>query len=58
MTVYSLLDGGEEISYRDSRFILANDILETMVQVGRHEKHLTKVGLPRSVTVTQPKCCM
>jgi hypothetical protein len=37
MTVYSFLHGGEEISYRNSRFILVNDILETMEQVGRHE---------------------
>ena len=37
MTVYYFLDGGEEISYRDSRFILVNDTLKTMAQVGRHE---------------------
>jgi len=37
MTVCSLLDGGEEISYTDSLFILVNDILETMEHVGRQE---------------------
>ena len=30
MTVYSLLDEDDEISYTDSRFILMNDILYTM----------------------------
>jgi len=57
MAVYSLLNWGKEISYRDSRFILVNDILEMMTQVGRHEYHSTNVGLSWSVTVTQPKCC-
>ena len=56
MTVYSLLDGGEEISYTNFQFILMNDILETMAQVGRHKEHSTKVSLPRSVTMKQPKC--
>jgi len=37
LTVYSLLDGGEEISYTDSLLILVNDKLETMVHVGRQE---------------------
>jgi hypothetical protein len=55
MTLYSLLDGGEEISYRNARFIFVNDILATMAQVGRHENHSAKVGLSRSVKVTQPK---
>jgi hypothetical protein len=48
MTVYSLFDGrggGEEISYGDSRFILVNDILETMAQIITQEKHSAKNGL-------------
>ena len=52
MTVYSLLDGGEEISYGDYRFILVNDILETMAQIGTQEKHSTKTGMSRTLTVT------
>jgi len=55
MTVYSLLSGGEEFSHRDALLIFVNDILATMAQVGRHEKHLKKVGLSRSVEVTQQK---
>jgi hypothetical protein len=35
--VYFSLNGGEETSYRDSRLIHINDILETMMQVSRHE---------------------
>ena len=42
MTVNSLRDGGEEISYGDSQFILVNDVLETMAQIGTQEKHSTK----------------
>ena len=30
MTVYSFLDGGKKIPYRDPRFILVNDLLEKM----------------------------
>ena len=56
MTVYSFLEGGKEISYRSSWFILMIDILEMMAQVGRWEWHSTKVGLSRSVMVTQAKC--
>jgi hypothetical protein len=52
MTVYSLLDGGEEISYGDYRFILVNDILETMAQIGTQEKHSTKIGMSWTLTVT------
>ena len=37
MTVYSFLDRSVEISYGDSRFILMNDILETIVQISRQE---------------------
>ena len=51
-----LFDWGEEILYRDSRFILVNDVLETMAQVDRHEQHSTEFGLSRSATVTKPKC--
>ena len=36
ITVYSLLDGDEKISYVVSRFILVNDMLQTMAQVGRN----------------------
>jgi len=36
MTVYSFLDGGEEIPYGVSRFILVNDMLQSMAQVGRN----------------------
>jgi hypothetical protein len=36
--ILSFTGGGfEEISYRDSRFIFVNDIVETIAQVGRHE---------------------
>jgi hypothetical protein len=35
-----------------------NDILETMVQVGRQEQHSTEVGLSQFVTVMRPKCRM
>ena len=45
MTVYTLLDGGEGISYTDSLLVLVNDILETMVHVGRQEQHSAKFGL-------------
>jgi hypothetical protein len=58
MTLYSVLNGSEEISYRDSRFILLNYMLEIMAQDGRQEYHSTKFGMSRSVTVTQPKCQM
>jgi len=37
MTVYPLLDGGEEIWNWDFRFTLVNYTLETIEQVGRHE---------------------
>ena len=53
--VYSYLDGDEEIPYRDSRFILVNDIIGTMTQVGSLEWQPTNVGLSRSAKVTQPK---
>jgi hypothetical protein len=49
---------GKEISYRNSRIILMKDILETIVQVCRLQQQSTKVGLPRYVTMTQPKCLM
>jgi hypothetical protein len=52
MTAYSLLDGREKISYGHSRFILVNDMLETMAQIGTPEKHSTKTGLSRTLTVT------
>ena len=53
---YSLLDGGEEISYIDSRLIFANDMLVFMMQVSRPVQHSIEVRLSRFVTVTQPKC--
>jgi len=62
MTVYYLLDreggggGGGGISYGDSRFILVNDILETMAQIVTQEEHSTKNGLSRTLTVMQPRC--
>ena len=42
MTVYSFPDRGKEISYRDSQFILVNDILETMAQVGKTQMAYNK----------------
>ena len=46
---------GKEISYKDSRFPLLKDMLETIMQVGILEQHSTQFGLSRFVTVTQTK---
>jgi len=49
MTVYSLLDEWEDISYG---FLLVNNILETMAQISTQEKHSSNIGMSRTLTVT------
>jgi len=47
MTVYSFLDGGEGISYSDSRFIFVNDILQrwrTSIDTNSTQQRLVCLG--------------